>query len=131
MDIDCDGSTKGPSNDSRCDPLGDRQTTTAFGDTIRKYHVGIKELNPFIHPYVVFGNDNENNKPGFVKFDPQKYGIKPLSLMAVVCGEKLVRPLPFPPEIASNPKPKTPPTNPCPEKNHKPLTPLPLGLKNP
>lgn len=118
MDIDCDGNQDGPGNDGRCDPTGDRQSTTAFEDTIVGYHAGISELNPYVHPYVVFGNDNENNRPGFVSFKPENYGIKPLSVMAVVCGEQLVRP-PHPHHLSPNrhlPPPHTFPsfTNPSP-----------------
>lgn len=102
MDIDCDGNQKGPGNDGRCGPSQDTQSTTAFEDTIKGYNVGIQELNPYVHPYVVFGNDNENHKSGFVSFNPEDYGIKPLSVMAVVCGNKLVRPPFFFPSI-SNP----------------------------
>lgn len=91
MDIDCDGNQKGPANDGRCGPSQDTQSTTAFEDTIKGYKVGIDELNPYVHPYVVFGNDNEDHKSGFVSFNPEDYGIQPLSVMAVVCGNKLVR----------------------------------------
>lgn len=91
MDIDCDGNQQGPANDGRCGSSGDTQSTTAFEDTVKSYNAGIKELNPFVHPYVVFGNDNDDHKSGFVTFNPQDYGIQPLSVMAVVCGNKLVR----------------------------------------
>jgi hypothetical protein len=38
-----------------------------------------------VHTFVVFGNDGTSPS-----FDPEKYGIEPLSVMAVVCGNKLV-----------------------------------------
>lgn len=109
MDIDCDGNQKTPAsaNDGRCGPSDDTQSTTAFEDTIISYNAGIKELNPYVHPYVVFGNDNEDHKSGFVSFNPQDYGVKPLSVMAVVCGNKLVRSPHFP-----SPNLKTPPLTP-------------------
>jgi hypothetical protein len=60
MDIDCDG-TQGSAADD-----GDAN----------------------IHPYVVFGNVGSH--PGYANFDPRDYGVEPLSVMAVVCGDKLV-----------------------------------------
>lgn len=90
MDVDCDGSQESPANDGRCDPSTDTQSTTAFEDTIIGYNAGIKELNPYVHPYVVFGNDNDDHKSGFVSFNPEDYGIEPLSIIAVVCGNELV-----------------------------------------
>jgi hypothetical protein len=84
MDIDCDGdqSFRG---DGRCGSSKDIQSETTFRDEVRKF--GIPDLNANIHPYVVFGNQG-NYTP---TFDPQAHGIKPLSVMAVVCGHKLVR----------------------------------------
>ena len=90
MDIDCDGDLSDP-GDGRCGSSEDTQGQTAFVDQVRKVSKNkIKDLNANIHPYVVFGNDREDGGP---TFNPQKYGVKPLSLMAVVCGEKLVRTL--------------------------------------
>lgn len=105
MDIDCDGNQTTPAsaNDGRCGPSDDTQSTTAFEDTIIGYNAGITELNPYVHPYVVFGNDNEDHKSGFVSFNPQDYGVKPLSVMAVVCGNKLVRSPHFPSPNLKNP----------------------------
>ena len=84
MDIDCDGdqSYKG---DGRCGSSEDTQSETAFKDQVKTY--GIRDLNASIHPYVVFGNEGDYSPT----FHPQKYGVKPLSVMAVVCGGKLVR----------------------------------------
>lgn len=43
------------------------------------------------HTFVVFGNDNSPQEgDGGEKFDPQSAGIQPLSVIAVVCGDKLV-----------------------------------------
>jgi hypothetical protein len=85
MDIDCDGDQSNP-GDGRCGSSDDTQSQTAFQDTVQSY--GIKDLNANIHPYVVFGN--EGSADGYVNFDPRSAGIEPLSLMAVVCGDKLV-----------------------------------------
>lgn len=82
MDIDCDGEQKG--GDGRCKSSGDTQSQTAFKGQIPGN--AIKDLNANIHPYVVFGNEGHYNPT----FDPKAHGIKPLSVMAVVCGDKLV-----------------------------------------
>ncbi|KAF2151466.1 glycoside hydrolase family 75 protein [Myriangium duriaei CBS 260.36] len=84
MDIDCDGDQTGGGAGTRCGASQDTQSETAFKDTVANY--GIPDLNANIHPFVVFGNYG-NYKP---TFDPQQYGIKPLSVMAVVCGNKIV-----------------------------------------
>ena len=87
MDIDCDGEQGGPSDDGRCGSSGDTQDITAFQDTVASYGKGINDLNANADPYVVFGNDGGS---GWDTFDPQQYGVEPLSVMAVVCGDKLV-----------------------------------------
>ncbi|KAK0732402.1 fungal chitosanase of glycosyl hydrolase group 75-domain-containing protein [Apiosordaria backusii] len=91
MDIDCDGVQGGSQDDGRCS-LGrspDYQDATAFRDVIQSYNVGISDLNTYVHPYVVFGNSG--SKPGWRTFDPTEYGVRPLSVMAVVCpGNKMV-----------------------------------------
>ncbi|KAK8055172.1 glycoside hydrolase family 75 protein [Apiospora rasikravindrae] len=88
MDIDCDGRQGGPADDGRCGKSDDTQSITSFADTVRGYKKGISDLDAKIHPYVVFGNAGD--KSGFKTFDPQKHGVKPLSVMAVVCGDKLI-----------------------------------------
>ncbi|KAI1654756.1 glycoside hydrolase family 75 protein [Daldinia decipiens] len=88
MDIDCDGTQGGPADDGRCGNSDDTQSITSFADTVRGYGKGVRDLDAKIHPYVVFGNVGD--KPGFTSFDPQEHGIKPLSVMAVVCGDKLI-----------------------------------------
>ncbi|KAK3689730.1 glycoside hydrolase family 75 protein [Podospora appendiculata] len=88
MDIDCDGTQGGPADDGRCGSSGDTQSITSFQDTVAGYNKGINDLNANVHPYVVFGN--EGTKSGWKTFNPQNYGIKPLSIMAVVCGDKLI-----------------------------------------
>ncbi|KAM0227381.1 hypothetical protein ACHAPO_011567 [Fusarium lateritium] len=88
MDIDCDGAQGGPADDGRCGSSGDTQSQTSFKDEVASYKAGITDLNANTHPYVVFGNDG--SKPGWKTFNPQEHGIEPLSIMAVVCGEKLI-----------------------------------------
>ncbi|KAH7062263.1 putative fungal chitosanase [Macrophomina phaseolina] len=77
MDVDCDGANLG-AGDCANDPTG--QSQTAFQDQVRAR--GIADLDANVHPYVVFGNDSP-------RFDPQEYGMRPLSVVAVVCGGKL------------------------------------------
>ncbi|KAK0610371.1 chitosanase precursor [Bombardia bombarda] len=88
MDIDCDGTQGSSADDGRCGSSGDTQSITSFQDTVKGYNKGIKDLDANIHPYVVFGN--EGSKSGWKTFNPQSYGIKPLSIMAVVCDDKLI-----------------------------------------
>ncbi|KAJ5698037.1 endo-chitosanase [Penicillium macrosclerotiorum] len=79
MDVDCDGADNGAGACSN-DPSG--QGETAFKDEVSQY--GISDLNANIHPYVVFGNSGSSPS-----FDPQQYGMEPLSVMAVVCNGNL------------------------------------------
>ena len=88
MDIDCDGKQSGH-NDGRCGNSADTQSETRWVDEVRKF--GISDLDANIHPYVVFGNEG-NYSP---TFDPRKFGVKPLSVMAVVCNDQLVSLLPL------------------------------------
>lgn len=87
MDVDCDGSTAFSGGLCGNDPSG--QSQTAFMDTVKKY--GIKDLDANVHGYVVLGNDG-----GSPSFDPQTFGIEPLSVVVVVCGGKIVRLYQFP-----------------------------------
>ncbi|UKZ83134.1 hypothetical protein TrVFT333_010937 [Trichoderma virens FT-333] len=87
MDIDCDGIQNGPADDGRCGSSGDTQSVTSFSDTVRGYGTGQKDLDANAHPYVVFGNDGGR---GWNVWDPQSVGIEPLSVMAVVCNNKLI-----------------------------------------
>lgn len=84
MDVDCDGADNGAGACSN-DPSGQGQT--AFKDEVSQY--GISDLNANIHPYVVFGNDGSSPS-----FDPKKYGMQPLGVMAVVCNGQLVSTFP-------------------------------------
>jgi len=88
MDIDCDGAQGGSGDDGRCGSSLDTQSVTSFQWILQGYGKGIRDLNANVHPYVVFGN--VGSKKGWRTFEPQQYGIQPLSLMAVVCGDKLV-----------------------------------------
>ncbi|KAK4447783.1 glycoside hydrolase family 75 protein [Podospora aff. communis PSN243] len=88
MDIDCDGEQGGPADDGRCRAGGDTQPVTAFQDVVAGYGKGINDLNANVHPYVVFGNMGD--KQGWVTFDPREFGVEPLSVMAVVCGDQLI-----------------------------------------
>lgn len=77
MDVDCDGADDKAGGCSN-DPTGFGET--AFKDTVQSY--GISDLNANIHPYVVV------NEPPF--FDAQHFGLKPLSVMAIVCNNQVV-----------------------------------------
>ncbi|CEJ80615.1 hypothetical protein VHEMI00788 [[Torrubiella] hemipterigena] len=88
MDIDCDGIQGSAADDGRCGKSTDTQSQTSFAGTVRSYGTSQKDLDANIHPYVVFGN--EGSRAGYTTFNPQSYGIKPLSVMAVVCNNKLI-----------------------------------------
>lgn len=89
MDIDCDGAQGGFADDGRCSSSRDTQSVTSFQWILQGYGKGVRDLDANVHPYVVFGN--VGSKKGWRTFDPQEYGVLPLSVMAVVCGDKLVR----------------------------------------
>ncbi|VUC22008.1 unnamed protein product [Clonostachys rosea] len=85
MDIDCDGAQKGsPADDGRCRASDDTLSVSSFQDTIGTYGAGIKDIDAYVHPYVVFGNTG--SKKDWATFSPTQHGIEPLSLMAVVYG---------------------------------------------
>ncbi|KAK2056389.1 fungal chitosanase [Colletotrichum caudatum] len=86
MDVDCDGAQGG--GDGRCGSSTDTQSETTFRDVLRGYNVGPRDLNASLHPYVVFGN--QGTKSGWPTFDPRQHGVKPLSVMAVICNDKVV-----------------------------------------
>lgn len=91
MDVDCDGTQAPINGDTRCGDTSQTQSRTSARLTIASYNAGISDLNPHIHPYVVFGNSGENGK-GFPTFEPSEYGMEMASVMAVVCGDKMVKP---------------------------------------
>ncbi len=85
MDIDCDGNQS--RDDGRCTDSGDTQSQTSFKDTVASFGVaGVDDLDANVHPYVVFGNVGDYSPT----FEPADHGIKPLSVMAVVCGDQLI-----------------------------------------
>lgn len=88
LDIDCDGAQGTDYDDGRCDSSLDTQSVTAFQKIVASYDSGISDLNANVHPYVVFGNSGRRR--GWKTFDPEEYGVEPLSIMAVVCGDRLV-----------------------------------------
>lgn len=94
--VDCDGLQTGPV-DGRCKSSTDTQSETAFKDTVQQYSKAdgdfVKDLNANFIPYVVFGNYGK--KKGYTTFHPTDYNVQPLSVMAVVCGDQLVRPSPM------------------------------------
>lgn len=89
MDPDCDGVQGGPQDDGRCaGGIDMTQSRTSINRIIKSYNVGITDLNANEHSYVVFGNAGE--KSGWKTFDPVTVGVEEASLMAVVCGDKMV-----------------------------------------
>jgi hypothetical protein len=90
MDVDCDGQQHGTGDDGRCNSSADTQSVTSFQPTVQGYNRGVRDLNAYVHTYVVLGNDGA--KKGWRTFRPQAYGVEPLSVVAVVCGEQLVCP---------------------------------------
>jgi hypothetical protein len=94
MDVDCDGAGGGGADDGRCRAAlsPDIQNATSFRDVVAGYGRGVADLNPYVHPYVVFGNARgTRGRRGWRAFDPTAHGMRPLSVMAVVCpGYKVV-----------------------------------------
>lgn len=89
MDVDCDGVQGGPQDDGRCDASNTTLTETAVKYIIEGYNVGISDLNPHEHSFVVFGNSGSAFGSERT-FDPQEYGVKKASIMAVICGDNMV-----------------------------------------
>ena len=82
MDIDCDGANHSAGKCAN-DPSG--QPDLAFDSQLQNYNVGLQHLDAHIHPYVVLGNSL-----GSPSFKPANQGVRPLSLVAVVCNGALV-----------------------------------------
>jgi len=80
MDIDCDGAER---VDGVVQQRPSGQSQTAFQSEVQEF--GIEDLDAHVHPYVVLGNEGADPS-----FDPQSAGIKPLSVVAVVCNGQLV-----------------------------------------
>jgi hypothetical protein len=94
MDIDCDGKEREP-NDEQCGHNLSDQDVTAMRDDLQAYEVpGLEDLDPYVHPYVVFGNSgsHQGNRP----FDPRQHKVRPLSLILVVTRDVLVSAALFP-----------------------------------
>lgn len=87
MDVDCDGANR---TGGKCANDNSGQDTTAFKAEVGQLNAGITDLDANLHPYIVFGN--EDHSPSF---RPQEHGMVPLSVMAVVCNNKLVSNLDF------------------------------------
>ena len=83
MDIDCDGQEKDVND--RCGGDDDTQYETRYKDEVKK--MGIPDLDTYIHPYVVLGNERKDGKATFL---PEKANVEPLSVVAVVCNDRLV-----------------------------------------
>lgn len=86
MDIDCDGALG--SGDGSCDSSNDTQGQTTFQSDIEGYGKGVRDLNAYVHSYVVLGNDG--SKHDYITFKPEQYGVEPLSILVVVCGNEMV-----------------------------------------
>lgn len=80
MDIDCDGANNS-AGDCANDPSGQGQT--AFKHEVQDY--GIEDLDSNKHSFVVLGN--EGASPEYM---PTSDGVESLSIVAVVCANKLV-----------------------------------------
>ncbi|KAF7561374.1 hypothetical protein G7046_g2758 [Stylonectria norvegica] len=87
MDVDCDGAQGGPQDDGRCGESTTTIPTTAIKSIIEGYNVGLSDLNPHEHSFVVFGNSGTT--PGWKTFDPRQYGVQKASIMAVICGDQM------------------------------------------
>lgn len=65
------------------------QPQTAFKHLVQAY--GIDDLDSHIHTFIVLGNDNSPEEgDGGEAFDPTSVGIQPLSVVAIVCNDKLL-----------------------------------------
>lgn len=72
-----------------CDSFTGEKNGTAFTDILQYYSKAkVQDLNPSIIPYVVMGN--YGSMAGRQHFDPAEFEVRPLSVVAVVCGDKLV-----------------------------------------
>ncbi|KAK3299769.1 fungal chitosanase of glycosyl hydrolase group 75-domain-containing protein [Chaetomium fimeti] len=78
LDVDCDGTDGGARDDGRCraELSPDLQGRTSFRDALSAYGRGVGDLNPYVHPYV------------WRAFDPAAHGMRPLSVMAVLCPDR-------------------------------------------
>ncbi|KAK2879398.1 hypothetical protein FQN49_000916 [Arthroderma sp. PD_2] len=79
VDVDCDGANRSE-GDCANDLTGQGQTS--FKDEVADY--GIDDLDANVHGYVVFGNEGKK-----LSYLPSDSGIEPLSVVAVVCNDRL------------------------------------------
>ena len=93
MDIYCDGLQDG--GNGRCN--GDNQDITSFQDQVQEYSSltnYVDDLNPNYIPYFVLGNECDGGDSkcprDYSAFHTEKFGVQPLSVMAVVCNGQLV-----------------------------------------
>ncbi|GBF64510.1 endo-chitosanase [Trichophyton mentagrophytes] len=79
IDVDCDGANR---SKGECANDLTGQGQTSFKDEVQGY--GLDDLDANLHGYVVFGN--EGKRPSYL---PSDSGIEPLSVIAVVCNNRL------------------------------------------
>lgn len=96
LTIDCNGIRDGPDDTGLCDRLYRGPTrSTAFQSRMKADGFPAKDLNPYFHPYVALGDFRDiRRREEYVHFDPQDQVVEPLSIVAVVCNDKLVRTTP-------------------------------------
>ena len=68
MDIDCDGIIKSPYSDGRCEASQDTQPQSSYIKEIAGYNAGIKDVDSYVHSYVVFGNYADEGTSGYTTF---------------------------------------------------------------
>ncbi|KAK8084512.1 hypothetical protein PG997_005783 [Apiospora hydei] len=92
LTIDCNGTRGGPEDTGLCDRLyHEPAKSTAFQYLLKGSGIPVKDLNTYFHPYVALGDfgAGQRSNSDFVEFDPQDEVVEPLSLVAVVCNEKM------------------------------------------
>ncbi|KAK8117241.1 Endo-chitosanase [Apiospora kogelbergensis] len=92
LTIDCNGIRDGPDDTGLCDRLYRGPTrSTAFQSRMKADGFPAKDLNPYFHPYVALGDFRDiRRREEYVHFDPQDQVVEPLSIVAVVCNDKLI-----------------------------------------
>lgn len=83
MDVDCDGANN---TGGKCANDHSGQGTTAFKSEVEQLNAGISDLDANSHPYIVFGNEEDSPS-----FQPKDHGMVPLSVMANVCNNQVVK----------------------------------------
>ncbi|KIW02779.1 uncharacterized protein PV09_05841 [Verruconis gallopava] len=88
MSVDCNGD-QSDRGDGRCGSAQESYHQTYWKDIVEFYSKGkVFDVNTNFIPYVEFGNYAP--EASGTKFDPTQWGIQPLSVMAVICGDKIV-----------------------------------------